>query len=243
MFIFKFLLNEVSYWPLFYISSALSFCCFLYTFTFPHFCDTCSQEESGKAFPLFMNLVKTNYPLLLVFVLLITGYAVFVKFAPFVLFERIGDNPSIVNYFASLVGLAASINQLFVVRYAERVGKVLGGVFILLCATASALCFSKGGAFWFIGFFGVLFCFSVLNTNIEARLSLAGTLTTQGTRQGILYSVENWGYIVAPALGSFVASFSTIYPLYFVTCIGLFALFFFIYSDSRSERAYYTKTG
>ncbi len=243
VFIFKVFLNEVSYSPLFYVSSALSFCCFLYTFTFPHFCQSLPQKESARAWPLFTNLVKTNYPLLAVFVLLITGYAVFVKFAPFVLFERIGDNPSIVNYFASLVGLAASLNQLVVVRYADRVGKLLSSVFILLCTLVAALCFSTGGAPWFFGFFGVLFCFSVLHTNIEAKLSLAGSHTTQGTRQGILYSVENWGYIVAPALGSFVASFSTIYPLYFVCCIGLSALILFIYSDLRSERACYTKTG
>jgi len=243
VFVFKILLQEAGYSPLFYLSSLLSFGCFLYSFTFPHYCEKQDVVAQTPAWPLFTTLVKNNYPLLAVFMLLITGYAVFVKFAPFMLFEKIGDNPSIVNYFASLVGLAASVNQLTMVRYADRIGRVLGLVFISLLVLTMTLCVSGAGPIWFVGFFGVLFCFSVLHTSIEARLSLAGAVNTQGTRQGILYSVENWGYIVAPALGSVLASFSTVYPLYFVASVGFFALLFFIYSDLRPQRAYYTEAG
>lgn len=251
-FVFKFVLNESGYTLLFFFSALLSFCCFLYSFSFGHLgtidCKSavnCSATPN-PTFGLFMSLVRKNYALLMAFVLLITGYSVFVKFTPFVLFETLGNNPSIVNYFASLVGLAYSLNQFIVVRYADRVAKLIGVIFALLCCITMSLCFTSAGPVWFLGFFGVLFCFSVLNTCIEARLSLEGVSANQGTVQGILYSVENWGYIIAPIIGSFIANFSTLYPLYFVTLLATIASLFFAYSKllyKRSKRECYTKTG
>lgn len=250
--IFKLLLNESGYTPLFFVSGFLSFFCFLYSFKFGNLgtldCKSavnCSSTPN-PTFSLLKALVRKNYALLLAFVLLITGYSVFVKFTPFVLFETLGENPSIVNYFASLVGLAYSLNQFIVVRYADKVAKLIGAIFATLCSITMLLCFTNAGPVWFLGFFGVLFCFSVLNTCIEARLSLQGVSSNQGTVQGILYSVENWGYIVAPIIGSFIANFSTVYPLYFVTLLALIASLFFAYSQllyKRSQRECYTKTG
>jgi MFS family permease len=246
-FIFKFFLGESGYGPLFMISGILSFFCFAYSFTFPHFGTIdCKQVSSCSSAPsptlrLLYTLIRKNYALLLAFVLLITAYSVFVKFTPFVLFEKLGDNPSIVNYFASLVGLAYALNQFIVVRYAEQVSKLIGAIFATLCSITMLLCFSNGfsnaGPLWFLGFFSVLFCFSVLNTCIEARLSLQGVSSNQGTVQGILYSVENWGYIIAPLMGSFIASFSTVYPLYFVTALAFSAGLLFTYSQLLYKRS------
>lgn len=241
-FIFKVLLNESSYELLFVFSSLLSFSCFLYSFTFPNFSfsgDTsvvkCDSHPS-PTLKLLRLLVRKNYPLLFTFVLLITGYSVFIKFSPFVLFEQLGHNPSIVNYFASLVGLAYSLNQIVIVHFADQIKQFMGGVFVLLCSTTLLLCFIGQGPFWFLCFFAVLFCYSVLNTCIEARLSLQGISSSQGTVQGLLYSLENWGYIIAPLIGSFVASFSTLSPLYFVMILVIMAGFFFIYSQRFYSR-------
>ncbi len=238
-FIFKFFVNEISYAPLFYISSALSFCCFMYSFTFPNFCATSTQTEKkpNATFSLFMTLVRNNYSLLLVFVILITAYSIFVKFTPFILFEKLGDNPYIVNYFAALVGLAYTLNQFIVVRFARQVSQIIHIIFAMLCTFLTLLCFINTGPLWFLGFFAVLFCFSVLNTCVEARLSLQGVTSNQGTVQGILYSTENWGYIIAPLIGSFVASFHTVYPLYFVYALALTACVFFAYSQLLYKRS------
>ncbi len=252
-FIFKVFLNESGYMPMFLVSCALSFFSFIYSFTFVHDCSSTDtpQQANCKNVPtptlsLLRSLVQKNYALLLAFVLSITGYSVFVKFTPFVLFETLGENPSIVNYFASLVGLAYALNQFIVVRYADKVAKLVGLIFAILCSCTMLLCFTSASPVWFLGFFIVLFCFSVLNTCIEARLSLQGIAANQGTVQGILYSVENWGYIIAPIMGSFIASFSTLYPLYFVTILAMIASLFFAYSqllNKRLQREYYTKTG
>ena len=223
VFLFKYLFNEVGYSQLFLISSFLSFCCFLYSFRFPPICskDPAPIKLQTPAFSLFMTLIRKNYAQLLVFVLLICAYSVFVKFMPFVLFDLLEDNPSIVNYFASLVGLAYSLNQFFIVRYAELIGRRIFAVFAALCTISTLLPFITTGVLWFVGFFAVLFCFSVLTTCVEARLSLQGISSNQGTVQGILHSVENWGYILAPIIGSFIAGFSTIYPLYFVMVLAM----------------------
>lgn len=241
--IFKVFLDQSGYCPLFMISGILSFFCFAFSFTFPDFGRSdCTSTVNCSSAPnptlrLLYTLIRKNYALLLAFVLLITGYSVFVKFTPFVLFEKLGDNPSIVNYFASLVGLAYALNQFIVVRYAQMVGKLIGLIFATLCSITILLCFTNAGPLWFLGFFGVLFCFSVLNTCIEARLSLQGVSSNQGTVQGILYSVENWGYIIAPLMGSFIASFSTVYPLYFVCVLAFSAGLFFTYSQQLYKRS------
>ena len=249
--VFKFLLNESGYTPLFCFSSFLSLCCFMYSFSFPEIDANTSKNHKAlncqtlpnPTFTLLKALIRKNYPLLTAFVLLITGYSVFIKFTPFVLFETLGDNPSIVNYFASLVGLAYTINQFIVVRYADRVAKLIGPLLALLCTITILLSFTTAGPLWFLGFFAVLFCFSVLNTCIEARLSLQGVSSNQGAVQGILYSVENWGYIIAPIVGSFIAGISRLYPLYFVTLLAASASIFFAYSQllyKRSQRESYT---
>ncbi|MBS0638126.1 MAG: hypothetical protein JSS12_11505, partial [Verrucomicrobia bacterium] len=176
--------------------------------------------------------------LLIAFVLLVTGYSVFVKFTPFMLFETIGNNPSIVNYFASLVGLAYTVNQFVLVRYGKPIQKSIAILFIVLCSSLLLLSTVQPSPLWFLGFFVILFCFSVLNTCIEARLSLQGIASTQGTVQGILYSVENWGYMIAPLAGSLIAGFST---LYFVAILAVSATLFFAYSQLiRSHETRYT---
>ncbi|MCE5294282.1 MAG: MFS transporter [Chlamydiales bacterium] len=247
-FIFKILLNESSYTPLFCFSSFLSLSCFIYSFSFPDIhanlppAINC-QILPNPTFTLLKTLVRKNYPLLIAFVLLITGYSVFIKFTPFVLFETLGDNPSIVNYFASLVGLAYTVNQFILVRYADRVAKLIGPLLAMLCTITVLLSFTSAGPLWFLGFFAVLFCFSILNTCIEARLSLQGVSSNQGAVQGIVYSVENWGYIIAPIMGSFIAGISRLYPLYFVTLLAAIASIFFAYSQllyKRSQRESYT---
>jgi predicted MFS family arabinose efflux permease len=242
-FIFKYFLGEMSFVPLFFISAALSFCCFLYSFTFPHICCSAIQSPKKSTFSILKSHVRTNFGPLLVFLTLITAYIVFVKYTPFVLFESLSDNPSIVNYFASLVGLAYTLNQLIVVRFADRVAQHIHLLFIALCSITISLCFLSTSPLWFLAFFGVLFCFSALNTCVEAKLSLQGVTGNQGTVQGILYSVENWGYIIAPMMGSFVASFSTVYPLYFVTVLVLFASIIFMLLQKRVQSECYTKTG
>src|SRR5262249_27153276 len=148
---------------------------------------------------------------------------------PFMIFEKLGERPSLINYFASLVGLAYSLNQFMVVRYAKQIEKLTMGIFTILCSFILFLCFSNFCPLWFTGLFGVLFCFSVLATCIEARLSLQAINTTQGTVQGILFSMENWSYLLAPVIGSLVASISTLYPLYFVTILALFSALLFVY--------------
>lgn len=235
-FIFKFLFGEVSYAPLFLVSAALSLSCFFWSFSFPDICNVSDEASPGcstnkrPTLQLFMSLMRTNYALLLAFVLLVTGYSVFVKFTPFVLFETIGDNPAIVNYFASLVGLAYTLNQFVVVRFADTIRKSIALLFMVLCS--SLILFSTIGpsSVWFLGFFIILFCFSVLNTCIEARLSLQGIASNQGAVQGVLYSVENWGYMIAPLLGSFIAGLSALYPLYFVCILAVCAALFFALS-------------
>lgn len=179
---------------------------------------------------------------MLLFVLMLIGYSLFVKFTPFLLFDKLGDNPSIVNYFASLVGLAATLNQFVVVRYAATVKKRFMLIFLTLLSLTTLLCISNTSPLWFLGFFGILFCFSVLNTSIEAELSLQGVATNQGAVQGILYSMENWSYIVAPIVGSTIASVSTVYPLYFVTLLSLAGTLLFAYFE-RSKNECYTKAG
>lgn len=240
-FIFKFLLNESSYVPLFFLSAALSLTCFISSFSFPQICDSSQAGGgcSGRAtFTLFKELLAKNYPLLIAFVLLVTGYSVFVKFTPFMLFETIGNNPSIVNYFASLVGLAYTVNQFVLVRYGKSIQRSIAILFIVLCSSLLLLSTVQPSPLWFLGFFVILFCFSVLNTCIEARLSLQGIASTQGTVQGILYSVENWGYMIAPLAGSLIAGFST---LYFVAILAVSATLFFAYSQLiRSHETRYT---
>ncbi len=204
------------------------------------------QESAPKkptpTIALFLSLVKKRSSLMLLFVLMLIGYSLFVKFTPFLLFDKLGDNPSIVNYFASLVGLAATLNQFVVVRYAATVKKRFMLIFLTLLSLTTLLCISNTSPLWFLGFFGILFCFSVLNTSIEAELSLQGVATNQGAVQGILYSMENWSYIVAPIVGSTIASVSTVYPLYFVTLLSLAGTLLFAYFE-RSKNECYTKAG
>ena len=242
-FVFKMFLDQGSYTPLFLVSSLLSLSCFLYSFTFPHFGELNSQSNiscsssSSPIFKMLVSLVRKNYALLLTFVLLITGYAVFVKFSPFILFEKLGHNPSIVNYFASLVGLAYSLNQFVIVRYADRVRQSIGSIFVALCMGAILLCFISEGPVWFLFFIAILFCFSVLITCVEASLSLQAMSSNQGTVQGFVYSFENWGYIIAPIIGSFVASFSQLSPLYFVAVLAIMSGAFFGYSKQLSKKS------
>lgn len=242
--IFKSLFNESYYWPLFTISSIISLSCFFYSFSFDDSClqvpcsdksASCSTVSPAPA-TLFKELVIANWPLFLVFVLMITGYAIFVKFTPFVLFETVGDNPSIVNYFASLVGLAYSLNQFIVARYSRFISAILGFLPVVLCLLALTLSATSYGPLWFVGFFGILFCFSVLNTCMEARLSLQAIAGNQGTVQGIVYSVENWGYIVSPILGSAICALSRYYPLYFVAFIAFVSAIVFAYSELFYKR-------
>ena len=115
-------------------------------------------------------------------------------------------------------------------------------IFIGLAALTTILCFSHTSPLWFLGFFGILFCFSVLNTSIEAEASLQGVSTNQGTVQGILYSMENWSYIVGPIVGSLIASLQTVYPLYFVTVVSYIGALLYAYSQ-RVKNECYTKTG
>lgn len=238
--IFEWLLGQSGYAPLFLIPCVLSFGCFLYSFTFPHICiasDAAPQKKSSHTFSLFVELVRKNYSMLFVFVFLLTGYSVFVKFTPLIIFEKLGEKPSLVNYFASLVGLAYSLNQFIVVRYAKLVENVTTLMFAILCLCTLVLCVTASGPLWFAGLFAVLFCFSALATCIEARLSLQAVSSNQGTVQGIVYSMENWSYLLAPVIGSLVASFSTLYPLYFVTMLALSAALMFAYSQIHLKRS------
>jgi len=240
-FVFKVFLGESSYTPLFVVSAILSLSCFLYSFTFPHLtvleCESPLNCQSPpiSTYRTLIPLIRKNYSLLLAFVVLVTGYSVFVKYTPFVIFEKIGNNPSIVNYFASMVGLAFTLNQFIIFRYADRVKKLIGAIFAFLCSMTILLCFMPVGPFWFLSFFGILFCFSVLMTCIEASLSLQGGGVNQGTVQGFLYSVENWGYIIAPIIGSFVASFSTLSPFYFVISLAFMAAAFYAHARFKYQ--------
>ncbi len=240
---FKVVVGEAYYWPLFIVSGTLSFGCFLYSFTFPKVCISCEtgpKPQKNPTLSLLKTLVRNNYPLLIIFVMLICSYSVFIKYTPFMLFEKIGNNPYIVNYFASLVGLTYSINQFLIVRYSDYIARFLPTIFIALTIFTILLCLSNTGPLWFMGYFAILFCFAALSTCVEARLSLQGAKTTQGTVQGILYSVENWGYITAPLIGSFIASFSTSYPLYFVTVLSIVAALIFTFQNVRSPSERYT---
>ena len=238
-FVFQQFIGEAGYGPLFVVSSVLSFSCFLYSFSFPHITlssetPKCKSEVSLRA--LFSHIVKNNYPLLIVFVLLLTGYTVFVKYTPLLIFEKLGEHPSLVNYFASLVGLAFACNQFVVMRFSKRIESLIAVIFTILCISTICLIFTQVSPVWFVGLFGILFCFSVLATCVEARLSLQGAVGTQGTVQGILYSVENWSLLLSPIIGSLVAALSTVYPLYFVTFCALFSALFFAYSQIHLKR-------
>ncbi len=237
-FIFKFFFNEISYAPMFIFSSFLSFSCFAYTFTFPHF-DTshytspanCNSIPTTPMISLIAMHFRKNSPLLLTFGLLITAYSIFLKFTPFILFEKLGNNPSIVNYFASIVGLAYVLNQFILVKYSNHVRNFIGAIFMLLCSLLIAFCFTVPSYLWLLPFFGVQFCFCILNTCVEAHLSMKGISANQGTVQGLLYSIENWGYVAAPIIGSLMSTFSSITPLYLVTFLALISSGLFFYSQ------------
>jgi len=134
------------------------------------------------------------------------------------------------------VGLAFACNQFVVMRFSKRIESLIAVIFTILCISTICLIFTQVSPVWFVGLFGILFCFSVLATCVEARLSLQGAVGTQGTVQGILYSVENWSLLLSPIIGSLVAALSTVYPLYFVTFCALFSALFFAYSQIHLKR-------
>jgi MFS family permease len=239
-YLFESIFYEIGYAPLFIISSFFSLFCFVYTFTFGP-STVCAKTESEKTkaektmlpatLRLFRSIIQNNAPLLLVFVFLLIGYSVFVKYTPLVMFQQLGENPSYVNYFVSLVGLSYSLNQFILVRYAKQVEGMLGVIFTFLCSCLFLLAFSGSSLLWFCSLFAILFCFSSLTTCIEARVSLHGVTGTQGTVQGILYSIENKSYLLAPVIGAALATQNMLYPLYFVAfCAGLSGLAF-VYSQ------------
>jgi len=233
--LFQWVVGKSSYVPFFCVSSAISLCCFFFSFSFAKASfGMCVGEiaKSKTTLHLFVSIFKKNQALFFVFVFLLTGYSVFVKFTPLIIFEKLGEQPMLVNYLSSLVGLAYSLNQLFVVHFSKPIESVINVLFASLCACTLLLSFSGMGPLWFVGLFGILFCFSVLATCIEARLSLQGVYGNPGTVQGVLYSMENWSLLLAPVIGSIMASQNTLYPLYFVTSCALFSAFFFTYTQS-----------
>jgi len=217
--VFKTCLGEATYWPLFLVSAALScvsFCISLSLSKIPFTSQNHSEQLDCPTINVFKILVKKHYRLLFVFVVIFLGYSVFVKFTPFVIFDRLSSSPSIVNYLSSIVGLASTLNQYAVWRYANMLERSMGSLFVLLCLSCIVFCLEPLSILWYVWLFVTLFCLSVLSTCIEAKLSLEGALHTQGRVQGVLYSFENSSYILAPLIGSLLASFDKIYPLYFV---------------------------
>lgn len=238
-FLFETLFSEIGYSPLFVISSIFSLLCFAYTFTFSAD-QTCASSGVEQKLPqnslsLFRTIVKNNYVLLLVFVFLLTGYSVFVKYTPLVMFQKLGDRPSYVNYFISLVGFSYSLNQFILVRFARYVESILSILFLFLFSSLLLLSVSGSSLLWFCSLFAILFCFSSLTTCVEARVSLQGAHGTQGTVQGILYSMENKSYLLAPVIGSALATQNMIYPLYFVTACAAMSAIFFAYNQMATK--------
>lgn len=236
--IFQKALGESGYAPLFLLSSALSFCCFLYSFSLNSLKVAPSQEASFSCptFAFFGSIVRNNTPLLLVFVCLLSGYLVFVKYIPYVIFDKLSDSPSLVNYFSSIVGLAYCLNQFVVVRMTEQIERKKLLISILLFASTSLFCLSSIGPVWFLTLFSSLFCFTVLATCVEAGLSLQPIAGAQGRVQGVLYSIENWSYLLAPFIGSGLATLKISYPLYFVVAVTCLAALLLKYA-MRNRKA------
>lgn len=219
-FLFQTLFTSTSYVPLFLVSATISFCCFLYSFLLSKI-EVVSEHSSQPQFSchalaFFGSIVKRNYPLLIVFVCLLSGYLVFVKYIPYIIFDKLSETPSLINYFSSVVGLAYCINQFVVVRFTKFIERKMPYIFLLLSLTTALFSVTSIGPLWFTWLFASLFCFSVLATCIEARLSLQPISGAQGQVQGVLYSVENWSYLIAPFIGSTLATLQGYYPLYFV---------------------------
>lgn len=231
--LFQWVLDKSSYVPFFCISSTISLACFFFSFSLSKaFFGMCHEVKtlSKTTLSLFVSIFKRDSVLFFVFIFLLTGYSVFVKFTPLIIFEKLGDMPMLVNYISSLVGLSYSLNQFLVVRFSRQIEGQILAIFAALCGFTLILSFSGIGTIWFVGLFGILFCFSVLATCVEARLSLQGISGNPGTVQGVLYSMENWSLLLAPIIGSIMASQNTLYPLYFVTLCALLGAFFFVYT-------------
>lgn len=227
--IFEWLLGKSSYCPLFCISAAFSLCCFLFSFSLPKaICEYPKSEQAKAPYLLFISFVRQNFVAVSIFISLLLASSLIVRFTPVVFHRVLSDAPSLVNYFSSLVGLSYAINQLITWRYASRLQSFLPAIFILLCATSFLFCVTTFNALWCLLLLSILFCFSVLTTCTEAKLSLATRGGTQGTLQGILYSIENGSYLAAPFIGTALVSINTLYPLYFVLILSLIATLAFM---------------
>ena len=215
-FLFQTLFKSHSYEPLFLVSAAISFCCFLYSFFLSKIEVSPQTQFSCHTLAFFGSILKRNYPLLIVFVCLLSGYLIFVKYIPYIIFDKLSETPSLINYFSSIVGLAYCINQFVVVRFTKLIEQKITLIFLFLSVSTALFSITPIGPLWFTWLFTTLFCFSVLATCVEARLSLQPISGAQGQVQGVLYSVENWSYLIAPFIGSALATVQGYYPLYFV---------------------------
>jgi MFS family permease len=224
VFIFEWYLDKASYSPLFCLSAGFSLCCFLFSFSLPKaICEYREPQKTKPPYMLFVAFVKQNFVAVSIFISLLLGSSLIVRFTPVVFHTALSDTPSLVNYFSSLVGFSYAINQLITWRFADRLQSFLPAIFILLCATSFLFSVTTFSPLWCLLLLSILFCFSVLTTCTEAKLSLATRSSTQGTLQGILYSIENCSYLAAPFIGTALVSIHTLYPLYFVLILSLIA--------------------
>ncbi len=242
--VFTMWVNEQCYFPLFAISALFSGFCFLLSFRLilPKISKNPSQKQICRpALTVFTTVFRQNFSLIGVFVLLLTGYVVFVKYIPFVCFQELGQTPSLINYFSSVVGLAYCVNQFVASRFTHHIESKQHLLFFVLSASCLLLALPVSTSMWFTLVFTTLFSFSVLATCVEAKLSLQGLLGAPGTVQGVLYSFENWCYLLAPFIGSGLATMGKHYPLYFALAASCIATL--IYSGVRvKERVNMSKS-
>ncbi len=217
-------LDGATYTTIFIFSACLSLTALCLTWLFIPF----SYETYSPDLSLFetssltiSSFFKSNSYYLTIFFCLFTGYCVFIRFIPVVLLKHFTKDIFIINYFSALVGLSMIVNQVALAQFLKLNDRYLMICFGILCSSLLYLCFSFVHSLTFFLLLAILFCFSILTTHIESRLSIQGITSTQGKLQGILYSLENSGYVAGPILGALLASYHPIYAIYFVLLSGL----------------------
>ncbi len=185
-----------------------------------------TKEPSSPSVPSFgtlfppRELLVQQFPMLLGLFCFAGGYCTFLKFVPVVWSHDVKEGLLMFSSFSAFVGFSTLLNQLFISRWIQLSPKLIPTFARLLCLGLFCLCMSPFTLLSWVGLLLILFCYSLLITCIETKLSLSGMEKTQGRIQGMLYSIENCSYLVGPGIAAWVASFEPLYSLYFILILA-----------------------